>query len=660
MRYYDDVKKRLGELSVADLETIRGGVYSDHIILSVLDELTEKPSKETLQRHLALEKLVCRSPQVDSLFAYDQIILDLLYDSVDSGQGEALLYYALFAWVYFIKQGIGLDLMDFLNIARGFLYQGRVDVFVAYLRRVLKESHLLDYHLTTLIEDFARLNELDLARHLDGVGKQVLSDDWSEINLADYVTAESSNDFIGEGVRQEIRNLITPENLTQDENEDHPPALLNRSELIEALTSRASDPDLLLWVPDMLNIIWGEQFLIDASVDVIRKALVFIQSSMLPELSMLGDNLKADQEPVFTFTHLGKTCGYHFSSLVNMTIDATLSPDVRLDASEALMKMLALAPEHRMEVVEILTKLMNTSDTFNDVDEIIVTGIVANLLDTDLYELKPAVVKAFEEDKVSPEMVRPNSFTGEWHLSKLEEKSAVGGRTVLLECRQCGKTREYTVDYVLVTHMDTTDWSSDSIIFDHLIVCRKCGAREDYQLSALSVIRLFPVIIKDEDVDDLKRGIDETVYLIPNSENLFFDGYSPVIFDEVRRKVVAQGVNALNALSQGEYYRVTGKFEESLSAFRKAYCEEPTNRLAALALAMAEHDYGERDRAKALYEQALYTGGIALSRDRVNDVAVQGLFTLEAGQGSPYPYPRNREKRSLLQNVMGGKKRRRR
>jgi len=660
MRYYDDVKKKFKELSVADIEKIRGGVYSDHIVLSLLDELTEKPSEDTLQRRLALTKLVCRSPQVDPLFAYDQIILDLLYDSVDSGQGEALLYYALFAWMYFIKQGIGLDLMDFLNIARGFLYQGRVDVFVAFLRRLLKDSHLLDYHLTTLIEDFARLNELDLARHLDAVGKQAISDDWSEINLADYVTVEFPHAFLEGGVRQDIRDLITPENLTQEENEDHPPALLDRSELIEALSSKPSDQDLLLWVPDMLNIVLGDQYLIDETDDVIIKALGSIQSSMLPEFSLLGDILKADQEPVFTFTHLGKACGYHFSSLVDMATDAALSPDVRLDVAEALMKTLELAPEHRMEVLEILTKLMNTPETVDGAAELIVTGIVADLLDTDLYEMKPAVVKAFEEDKVSPEMVRPNSFTGKWHLPELEEKLAGGVRTVLLECRQCGLTREYAVDYVLVMHMEMTDWSSDSIIFDHPITCKKCGARESYKLSPFSVIQLFPVIFMPEDADDLTRGIDQTVYIIPNPENLFFDGYSPVIFDEVRRKVVAQGVNDLDALAQGEYYRVIGKFKESLSAFRKAHCEDPKNRLAALALAMAEHDYGDRDRAKALYDQALYTGGIALSQDRVNDVAAQGLSALEEGQGSPYNYPRNRDKRTLLQNQMGGNKRKRR
>lgn len=660
MRYYDDAKKKLGELSVADLETIRGGVYSDHIILSVLDELTEKPSEDTLQRQLALTKLVFRSPQVDFLFAYDQIILDLLYDLVDSGQGEALLYYALLAWMYFIKQGIGLELMDFLNIARGFLYQGKVDVFVAFLRRALKDFPLLDYHLTTLIEDFARLNELDLARHLDTVGKQAISDDWSEINLADYVTAESSPAFMDEGVRQDIRDLITPENLTQEENEDHLPALLDRSELIEALSSKPSDQDLLLWVPDMLNVVLGYQYPIDATADVIIKALAFIQSSTLPELSLLGDILKADREPVFNFIHLGKTCGYHFSSLVDAATDAALSPDVRLDAAEALMKTLEFAPEHRMEVLEILTNLMNTPETFDNTAEIIVTGIVANLLDTDLYELKPAVVKAFKEDKVSPEMVRPNSFTDKWHLSELEEKLAGGVRTVLLECRQCGQTREYDVDYVLVTHMEITDWSSDFIIFDHPIKCKKCGARENYKLSPFSVIRLFPVIFMPEDADDLTKGIDEKVYIIPNPENLFFDGYSPVIFDEVRRKVVAKGVNDLDALSQGEYYRVIGKFKESLSAFRKAHSEDPKNRLAALALAMAEHDYGDRDRAKALYDQALYTVGIALSRDRVNDVAAQGLSALEEGQGSPYNYPKNRDKRSLLQNKMGGKKRKRR
>ncbi len=441
MDYYDDAKKSLEELSVADIETIRGGVYSDHIVLSVLDRLSGKQSKETQQRRLALMKLVCRSPQVDRLFSYDQTILDILYALVDSGQAESLLKYALMAWMYFLKQGFELDLTDYLNIARGFLYQGRVDVFVAFLHRALNESSLLDYHLTTLIEDFARLNEIDLARYLETVGKKALSDDWHENDLTSYENAENKLAFINEEVRQDIRDLITPEKLTQDENKAHLPALYDRSELIVALSSKPSDKALLLWVPDMLCLVLGEQFPFDATGDVFIDTLASLRSSMLPELSLLGDTLDVDREPVFNFVFLGKTCGYHFSSLVAMATDADLSPDVRSDAVEGLMKIVEFAPEHRAEVLEILEKLMNIPETFDDASEIIMTGIVANLLDTDLYELKPAVVKAFEADMVSPEMVRPNSFTDEWYLPELEEKKAGRGRTVLLKCRKCGHTQ---------------------------------------------------------------------------------------------------------------------------------------------------------------------------------------------------------------------------
>jgi tetratricopeptide (TPR) repeat protein len=661
MDYYDDEKKRITELSTEDIETIRGGVYSDHIVLSALDEMPDVQSKEAKQRRLALMKLVCRSPQVDDFFAYDQIILDLLYALIDSGQSDVLLKYALMAWLYFLKQGFGLDLTDYLNIARGFLYQGRVDVFVAFLRRALNETHLLDYHLTTLIEDFVRLNELDLARYLDVVGKKALPDDWHENDLTDTEHAENPPAFINEALRQDIRDLITPESITQDENKAHLPALYDRTDLIVALSSKPSDKAILLWVPDMLCLVLGEQFPFNATGDVFVDTLASLQSSMLPELSLLGDALEVDREPVFNFVFLGKTCGYHFSSLVDMATDTGLSPDVRSDAAKGLMKIVAFAPEYRDEVLEILENLMKTTETRDDVSEIIVTGIVANLLDTDLYELKPAVVKAFMADIVSPEIVRRNSFTDEWDLPELEDKKVKGARTILLKCGKCGKAREYDVDYVLVMHMRMTDWGSDYIFFNHPIVCKKCGARENYELSPLSVIKLFPMIVMPEDAEDLTKGIDEMVYIIPNPKDLFFDGYSPVIIDELRRKVIAQGVNTLEPLSQGEYYRVTGKFEESLSAFRKAYREDPRNRVAALALAMAEHDYGDRNKAKTYYYQALRKGKVnTYQSDPLNEIAVMGLSALDMEQNSPYPYPKNRDKRTLLENRMRAKKRRHR
>lgn len=662
MRFYDEGKEKLTSMSVEGIEKLRGGVYNDSLVMQVLEKLLEESAKETQPRFMALLKLVYRSPQMETLYTDDEIIYDLQDALVESGQGEDLLYYALLAWMMFIRKNMRLDFIDFLMIARGFLYQGKGDVFVAYLARALEESPLYGVYFTELIEDFARLGELDLARHLKAVGEQAQIEDGAEVDLTVFETEKTEMIGLDDAVRQAIRELITPQALTDDEEALQIPALLERSELETRLSLEPSDRDRLLWVPDMLSVVLsGNQGPSDPADVAIVKALASLQSSILPELSLLGDTLAADRKPVFYFTQIGKSCGYHFESVAAMAADPDLAPDVRSDAAEALISLLDDAPEQREAVLEILEALLNAPDTPDGAGEILVTGVVADLLGTDLYELKPAVTRAFNEDMVSPVMIQPDSFTGPWDLPGLEEKPPVAGKPVFIECRQCGRTRQYAVAYVLVMNLGSPDWDASSIFFDHLIECTKCGAIEDYRLSPLSVLRLFPALFLSEKTQDLTQGLDEMLYFIPKPEDLFFAGYSPVILDEVRRKVIGQGMGALDALSQGAYYRVTGNFEESLAAFREAYRKDPGNRMAALALAMAEHDYGDRDQAEALYRQALgKSSSHAFRQDPVTDVALDGLSALADGKASPYPYPRDRDKRTLLNNQLGGKKRRRR
>jgi tetratricopeptide (TPR) repeat protein len=662
MRYSDEAKETLAAMPVEDIEKLKAGVYDDQIVMQVLDQLSEESAEESQSRSLALMKLLFRSPQIDSFYPYDDILYALQDALVESGQGEALLHYALLAWMLFLRHDLEIQFFDYLNIARGFLYQGRGDVFAAYLKRALEETPLFDLFFTGLIKDFARLGELDLARDLNAVGQQAGMEGWSEVDLSAYESAKADPVSLDEGTRQVIRELITPRALTDDDEAFQSPALLARAELETKLSSETSDRDRLLWVPDMLAVVLREAQGLFDPVDVpVVKALAALQASTLPELSLLGASLTADRTPVFFFSNIGKTCGYHFDTVAAMAEDPELSPDVRADAAQALMAIVSDAPEHRAAVVEILEDLLNTPDSPDGAGETLVTGVVADLLDTDLYALKPVVARAFNEDMVSPVMIRPHKFTGPWDLPGLEEQPPVEGRLVYLECRRCRRIRQYAVDYALVINLEDLRWDAHSIFFDHLIECIKCGAVEDYRLSPFSMLQLFPALFLPGEMEDPTRGLDKMLYFIPKPEDLFFAGYSPVILDEIRRKVIGQGMDSLDALSQGEYYRVIGNFEASLAAFRRAYDADPGNRLAALALALAEHDYGDKDRARVLYRQAVGKGsGLAIRDDPISDVAVDGLAALADGERSPYPYPRNRDRRTLLQRKMGGKRRRRR
>ncbi len=662
-----ELKKKLIEMTPDAIAQIRPGTYDDFDLEQVLASM-EKSGEGTPAQQLAIKKLICRSPQLLDLLDYSAFFYEIMEDVVRYEDGQDLLYWAVASLLYFIRRGHSLNTNHLWYYVRGFLYRGEARILPVFLKDLLAQTRIMPFELRELIDDFARLGCQELAAALDALGRERYqadwgSDDWREISPVDGGPCPENFD---ETWRAEILTLIQPDALG-DEEEEKDIGLVNfgltPEQFLEPDELETFTETLILTVPRILHILfhnWPSRR--EASLNFLRIFQIMVNENILPDLSLLGDLLAADQADVFLFDHLGKTCGYCFESLKAMLLDETLCDELRGDAAQALMEAAMQAPDRRQEIVQILKSVMALAET-GQTSEKIVTAIVADLLDTDLYELKAAVSEAFQRQQVSPVMIRANSFTGKWTLPGLKPKTPPPPKSVVMvACLNCDHVQEHPLNKLFFdsqAFLASETWDRYSMIFDHEIVCSNCGAIDEYLVETLSVLRLLPEFFVSDRIEQAPLNSPK-VFLIPPVEKTFMAGYTPVMFDQVRRHVLAQGLDSLDALSRGEYFRVLGRFSESLAAFRQAHQANPNDRTALLALAMAEHDYGNSSRAKALYQQASRISSKTLifgnPDDPVEKAALEGLSLLNQGKRSPYPYPRNSNQETLLTLKSKGKK----
>lgn len=649
--------QELLELSPAEIDHLSDGRYSDFDIMTAVEKLSDlEDQTQTAAKRLALLKLIWRSPEIDDWLAYEKILYELLDAVNEVENGKDLLTWALTAVIFFAHRKWGLLNFDtYWDYARGFLYQGHGELFGRFLDYMLAKTTLPEYALRLLIEDAARLGAENLAHQLQTLGEKRYLEAWQAVPI-DALLAQGKHPkapaLIDEDQTKAILDRLAVEALA-DPNEDiiEMHSLITFDEIQKKLSNNLETEDFLLMVPDIIQILflsWEDEW---ENCGKLLKILKILEN-ILPELRCLGDLLYEDPEKVFIFEDFGKTAGFTFDSLKNYTINPEFNINLRMGAARAIMQVPAKAPRYRSQALDVIKQLLNTPHIDPIEDDQMTSFIVADVLDTDLYELKPAISQVFQENRVDPLVVGLESYTGSWSLNELIPSAPNHEKSILLECQQCGRARYHPYDVVFydISMRDRKlTFTPLEVFLDHPIVCPLCGAKDSYTVSFTSMLRLVPPEFFDND-DVAINLLDKSVYLL-FSEELFFEGLSPFIFSTLRKKVIDDGLDSLNALERGEYTRVTGKFQESLQALRLFVSEHPKSQSGTLALALAEHDYGDRHQAEVYYQRsiAIEKSNTLSQIDNPRHKAAQhGLEALRQGERSPYLYPVNKFRETLL------------
>lgn len=648
--------QELLELSPAEIDHLSSGCYSDYDIMTAVEKLSDlEDQTQTAAKRLALLKLIWRSPEIDDWFAYEKILYELLDAVIEVENGKDFLTWALTAVIFFAHHHRGLLTFDtYWNYARGFLYQGHGALFGRFLDYALVKTALPEYALRLLIEDAARLGAENLAHQLQTMAEKRYLEAWQAVPI-DEIMAQGKDlqapTLINDDQTKAILDRLQLENLAEHDEDIEMRLLISSDEIQKKLSENLDPEDFILMVPDIIQILflsWEDE---RGSCGMLLKLLKILEN-ILPELRCLGDLLNEDPKEVFIFADFGKTAGFTFDSLKKYTTNPEYNNNLRMSAARAIMQIPSKAPRYRSQALEVIKHLLNTphSDPFQD--DQMTSFIVADVLDTDLYELKPAISQVFQENRVDPLVVGLESYTGFWSLDEPVDSAPNREKSILLECQKCGRTRYHPFDMVFydISMRDRKlTFTPLEVFLDHPIFCPVCGVKDSYTVSFTSMLQLVPPDFFDDDDADFTI-LDESVYLL-FSEHLFMDGLSPFIFSTLRKKVIDGGLDSLDALERGEYTRVTGKFQESLQALRQFVSENPKSQIGALALAMAEHDFGDRHRAAEYYQRTLAIGkntNLSQKENPRNKVAQHGLEALRKGERSPYLYPANKFGKTLL------------
>jgi len=450
----------------------------------------------------------------------------------------------------------------------------------------------------------------------------------------------------------QILDVLTTEKLDVDDELDTINRLYEYREMMNIADSEVSSDDYLLFVPDLIQMVfdyWGGDNEFSVNLLIILKAL---QMTLLPELSILGDLLNINQGKVFISEYFGKTQGYTFDHVCEMAMDSSLAPHIQTDAALMLADIADEDSEYKDQAIEALTSLISKPEVDDSRNEEMVSWLIAYLPDTKCYELKNVIVSAFNEDRVDPVIVKPSSFRNKWALEGIRPQKRTKGKKILLTCQSCQRTRAYGYDYILFdqdrNHLGHP-WDSRILFINRSFQCIKCGAKENYMVADVALFDLFPVQISKTSPGNVRKETSEDVFFVSFNltDILDYDEYQ----GGIRALMMAGMKDRIPPLKLAEYYRVIGWFDQARQYFSQAYQQDPNDKIAALLLACAEHDFGDRDKAKELYQKVMEMekgGVLEMMDDPVVLNALRGLSQLSEGRNSPLPYPVNSNSVRLL------------
>ncbi|MDY6874425.1 MAG: hypothetical protein SVR81_10805, partial [Chloroflexota bacterium] len=444
--------EQLIKLTPQEIDQLGGGVYGDFVMMQAVERLRNSSSPDPVKAY-ALEKCVMRSPDLDGFFDYSQIHYELLEKASELNNGEDFLALALTGIAYFAKTDWdGLFYHDYLDFARGLLYQEKYDLFLEILRRLVSKAPITYSLFTDLVKDFENLSQDEMASDLKRLGQRHYGSKWKPGDQEEFLTkAHAANGgkrtSIPAETRAGILEIFTDENMVYEDDMDDFDRLFTYEEMKVLIDSSPKPESYVLLAPDLILELfnrWSEE---PGICQIIIAKLKVLRENVLPELFVLGELLDANEKQIFISPHLGKSAGYSFESVARMFQDSGIYASVRVNAGLMIMDIAEKDQGHRSPAVDLLAEILKHPPE-GDGDEI-VSHLVASVLDTDLYELKEAVAQAFAEDAVSPRVVTPESFKGKWALDLSYPSKTADGRSILLECLNCGRVRRFPCDYIL-------------------------------------------------------------------------------------------------------------------------------------------------------------------------------------------------------------------
>lgn len=180
--------------------------------------------------------------------------------------------------------------------------------------------------------------------------------------------------------------------------------------------------------------------------------------------------------------------------------DSTRDQFGRAKASESLAAIAKAHPEVQKAIVTYLTAFLDRPSADDSaVEEGVTTFVIGDLADLGDPSAYPAIKRAYDENRVDPHVIGLENVEVDLGLrpkpdyTRLPIPPEEPGVRLSLRCKVCGRERSYLFPkvYCDLGTIKKKSAKYDPIIIPQRVVCQKCGAVDQYEISALGQVALL-------------------------------------------------------------------------------------------------------------------------------------------------------------------------
>lgn len=631
------------EMSPEAIIELTPGKFSDDQLLDVFEQFEVDGD---LPRARAVKTLLLRSPDWDEMLDYPMIYVELLEED-EPRFHLPWIYAALLFDALYGDAEQKLDLSG--TLATLYAKLGQVETALQIATRALQRNPNdlslygeLGWHLTgspfnpiavEIAERFVQFED---------------SADWdSELMLQEaraYEGDTSACDALDLACRQAFQAALLLRDPRVPQNTPLPP-----------LDDLSAADDIVALGP--LVVAELIQMLPDSD-----EAIALLRRIEAPELVELRPFLSATQDPDWRdllSVKVGKIRLYRFDEMQAVARNNEVDPFVRANAARGMMMLADKRPDLRDQIISSLRRLLQLGREYPSAqEELFTSNLITEIGEWGEQSLYPDIKAALDEDRIDPTITDLQYIEKELGVPISPVESIDGpGLYVKIVCRGCGRTRHRYVEHVLVElaterkEQEGIDTLYGSHVIDRQFVCAHCGAVDRYDLHGLDQLRLTLGNAGPEEIAAALSG-DRSVRLegdprVTRAETVAFGNRRMHPLETLARytQLISRSPdNAENYFRTGNIYRLLHRNEEALEVLRRGYAVGYDSAEGVLNLAMAEHDFGDKDKAEQLYQEAMAsikaTSGFPDPDDLAISVAAsQGLKALRQRRPSPFSHP---------------------
>lgn len=666
-----DEIRYFADLMAEQIANERPGQWGDYELLDVWQHFIDEGDRE---QETAVLELILRSPDHSELIDYGE-----LYYEVAQNHRLAKVHSKAIGWLYAAiayeeqhEPSLRGRLFWRNSLAEAYLYGHEFSAGLALFAQNLRlhpgyldtyniaAMTLADVGLHSLVEAVIE-RALSVAAIVDDEG---YNDQWKKL-LAEIKEADEPKTSLLSEVDEDVLEafqvaLALP--IADDFDEDaSQPFIPPIDQLVsaDALPNDLADEILSqykVFAPELIRLAFSD---LDspgpAHAVALLRQLRDEETALFTELSPWLDKADGDWQESLS-QDLGKIGGFSTAELKTIAADTTYDTFVRTGATKILRKRLEQNPELHEEIVTLFRHLLNRPEAHDlAAEEAFIGFLIGDVLDADLRELYPDIQLAFTEDRVDPSVIGPGEVEEEWDLpfTELAGRGRQDGLNLQLRCTVCERSRFHFTRHVLVDTITLEKQQEgeavefDAHILDHEIICPKCGSVDQYRLTHQAHIALLGQQAPETMLAMLTGQKPDKIEKNPRvhykgSHALGGPMHPLKAIQRYQKLIAAQPHKTDLQVRLGGVYLFVMRFEQGLRYLRQVYEVVPDDIEVVMRLAMAEHDFGDRERAKALYQQVFKLARQDIFSKEMIEMAAtarDGLKALQRGDYSPMEIP---------------------